>query len=76
MFDFLFAEVMTDVRFPRGELDMEWQHHLDGISADWFVEQFVDRGLTFQLADLVPFHLPTLCAPVRGERVDTRVGGE
>jgi hypothetical protein len=55
---------------------MERQHHLDGISADWFVEQFVDRGLTFQLADLVPFHLQTLSAPVCSENADTRVGGE
>jgi hypothetical protein len=55
---------------------MERQHHLDGISADRFVEQFVDRGLTFQLADLVPFHLQTLSAPVCSENADTRVGGE
>ncbi len=35
---------------------MKRQHHLDMSDADRFIEQFVDRGLPFQLAGIIPFH--------------------
>ena len=43
---------------------MEWQHHLDVINAKGLVEQFVNRGLTFQLDGMFPIHSTTLCALV------------
>lgn len=53
---------------------MKRQHHLDRLDADRFVEQFVNRGLPFQLAGTDPIHASTICAPVCGERLDTRFG--
>ena len=50
---------------PGGKLDVDGQHHLDGLGADGFVEQVVDRRLPLQLP--VICHSPNLCArPVPG----------
>lgn len=43
---------------------MEWKHHLDVIYAEGLVEQFVDRGLTFQFDRMFPIHSMTICAAV------------
>lgn len=69
------ADSSQTSQFPHPELDMEWQHHLDVINLNGLVEQFVDRGLTFQLDGMFPIHSMTICALVAGNpttRVWTR----